>query len=85
MAGHFHKAKYSNYKFSHPNSKGPYIKDVRTEGGGSKSRHSKGFTLRDLAKMRARGEGVQKPENFADVLYVWPLGEKRRGAIESRR
>ena len=20
-----------------------------------------------------KGEGVQKPENFADVLYVWPL------------
>ena len=20
-----------------------------------------------------RGEGVQNPENFADVLYVWPL------------
>ena len=21
------------------------------------------------------GEGVQNPENFADVLYVWPLSE----------
>ena len=33
----------------------------------------RGFTLIDLAKMRTRGEGVQNPENFADVLYVWPL------------
>ena len=23
--------------------------------------------------MRTRGEGVQNPENFADVLYVWSL------------
>ena len=23
--------------------------------------------------MRARGGGVQNPENFADVLYVWSL------------
>ena len=23
--------------------------------------------------MRTRGEGVKNPENFADVLYVWPL------------
>ena len=30
-----------------------------------------GFTVIDLAKMRARGEGVQNPKNFADVLYVW--------------
>ena len=29
----------------------------------------------DLAKMRTRGEGVKKPENFADVLYVWPLNQ----------
>ena len=27
----------------------------------------------DLAKMRTRGGGGQKsPENYADVLYVWP-------------
>ena len=25
--------------------------------------------------MRTRGEGVQKPENFAEVLYVWSLRE----------
>ena len=33
----------------------------------------RGFTLVDLAEMRTRGEGVQNPENFADVLYEWSL------------
>ena len=28
------------------------------------------------------GEGVKKPENFADVLYAWPL---REGGAERRR
>ena len=31
------------------------------------------FTTIDLEKMRTRGAGVQKPENLADVLYVWFL------------
>ena len=35
----------------------------------------RGFTTIDKSKIWTRGEGVQKPENFADVLYVWSLRE----------
>ena len=40
-----------------------------------------GFTTIDQSKIRTRGEGVQKPENFADVLYVW----SQRGTGKERR
>ena len=31
------------------------------------------FSTKDLAKTQTRGEGVQKPGNFVDVITVWPL------------
>ena len=60
-------------------AKGPYIKDVRTgrgEGGIPKA-----DIVREVAwiyfirlfrsiKNLDKGEGVKKPENFAEVLYV---------------
>ena len=57
---------------------GPYIKNVRSQGGGVGPKKAdivrgrlRGFTTRDQSKIRTRGEGVQNPENFADVLYAW--------------
>ena len=58
-------------------SKGPFIKDVRTKGGRGVS--PKADIVREVAWIYSyrsdqnadkRGEGVQNPENFADVLYV---------------
>ena len=60
----------------HSRHRGPFIKDVRTEGGGGLRnleilRTNKTDRLRE---MRTRGrEGVQNPENFADILYEWSL------------
>ena len=63
---------------------GPFIKDIRTEGGGG---------LRNLqilmtnstdrsCDMRRRGrEGVENPKNFVDILYEWSLAV-REGAKE---
>ena len=60
--------------------RGPYIKDVRTKGGGGVS--PKADIVREVAWIYSYrssqnadkgGEGVQNPENFADVLYVWSL------------
>ena len=55
---------------------GRYIYDVRTEGGGGVP--SKADKVIKLSKggcvnLRTRGEGVQKSENFADVICVSPL------------
>ena len=62
-------------------TKGPYIKDVRTEGGGGVG--PKADIVREVAwiysyrsshnKCGQGGEGVQKLKNFADVLNGWPL------------
>ena len=63
-------------------ARGPYIKDVRTgrgEGGSPKA-----DIVREVAwiysyrssKNADKGEGVQNPENFADVLHVWSLSTK---------
>ena len=55
--------------------KGPYIKDVRTEGGGGVG--PKADIVREVAWIYSYrssqnadkgGEGVQNPENFADVI-----------------
>ena len=59
--------------------KGPYLYDVRTEGG--RGVPSKADIVIKLSKggcvnLRTRGgEGVQKSENFADVICVSPLYE----------
>ena len=55
---------------------GPYLYDVRTEGG--RGVPSKADIVIKLSKggcvnLRTRGEGVQKSENFADVICVSPL------------
>ena len=61
-------------------TKGPFIKDVRTKGGGGVS--PKADIVREVAwiysyrssqNAEEGGEGVQNPENFADVLYEWSL------------
>ena len=31
------------------------------------------FSTVDQSQMRTRGEGVKKSQNFADVIYGWPL------------
>ena len=54
--------------------RGPCIKDVRTEGGGGLRNLPilRTNSTDRLREMRTRGrEGVQKSQNFADVLYVW--------------
>ena len=60
--------------------KGPFIKDVRTKGGRGVS--PKADIVREVAWIYSYrsdqnadkgGEGVKNLENFADVLYVWPL------------
>ena len=56
--------------------KGPYIKDVRTEGGGGLKNCSILRTNKTdrLREMRTRGRGGVKNHGiFADVLYVWSL------------
>ena len=35
--------------------------------------------------MRTRGEGVQKPEDFADVLYVWSLSSLWTSFAEAQK
>ena len=59
---------------------GPYIKDVRTgrgEGGSPKADILREvawiYSYRSSQNADKGGEGVQNPENFADVLYVWSL------------
>ena len=55
------------------NVKGPYIEDVRTEGGLRIARFWTNSTDR-LREMRTKGGGgVENPKNFADVPYVWSL------------
>ena len=56
--------------------KGPYLYDVRTEGGGEVP--SKADIVIKLSKggcvnLRKRGGGGKKSENFADVICVSPL------------
>ena len=58
---------------------GPYIKDVRTgrgEGGSPKADIVREvawiYSYRSDQNADKGGEGVKNPENFADVLYVWP-------------
>ena len=63
--------------------KGPYIKDVRTEGGRgglSIARFRGQIVLIGCVKCGQRGEGgVENHENFADVLYVRsPMATERR-------
>ena len=55
------------------NVKGPYIEDVRTEGGLRIARFWTNSTDR-LREMRIKGGGgVENSKNFADVFYVWSL------------
>ena len=65
---------------SNPRGKGPFIKDVRTKGGGGVS--SKADIVREVAwiysyrssqKGDKGGEGVQNPKNFANVINGCPL------------
>ena len=48
---------------------GPYIKDVRTKGGGGVS--PKADIVREVVWIEYCGQGVKNPEKFADILYVW--------------
>ena len=72
----------------HGRGKGPFIKDVRTKEG--RGVGLKAGIVREVAwiyyyrssqNADKGGEGVQNPENFADVLYVWPLMEKQEYEI----
>ena len=61
-------------------SKGASIYDVRTKGGRGVSPKEDvvrefAFSTVDESQMRTRGEGegVKKSQNFADVIYGWPL------------
>ena len=54
---------------------GASIKYVRTEGEGGLriARFCGQIVLIGCVKCGRRGRGVENPENFADVLYVWSL------------
>ena len=54
-------------------SEGRYLYDVRTEGGRGVIQYVTNTTDRLRECVTKGGEGVQNPENFADVLYVWSL------------
>ena len=61
------------------NHKGPYIKDVRTEGGGGfeNCQILRTNSTDRLREMRTKGGGeVENPKNFAYVFYVWSLKAK---------
>ena len=63
--------------------RGPYIKDVRTEGGGGEVENCQILRTNStdrLREMRTKGGGgVENPKNFADVLYVWSRTELTDG------
>ena len=48
--------------------KGRYLYDVRTEGGGGVTQYVTNTTDRLRECVTKGGEGVQNPENFADVI-----------------
>ena len=51
-------------------NKGRYLNDVRTEGGGGVTPYVTNTTDR-LRECVTRGEGVQNPENFGNVIFKY--------------
>ena len=52
--------------------KGPCTYDVQTEGGiGQQQGRLRGFSAIDQSQRGTRGEWVQKPETFADVISIY--------------
>ena len=59
---------YINIYNAQTQDEGRYLYDVRTEGGGGGTQYVTNTTDRLRECVTKGGEGVQNPENFADVI-----------------